>query len=503
MDDQHLSISRKYIVLAALSLPTLLLSVDTSVLYLAMPHLSKDLKADSAQQLWIMDSYSFMMAGFLIIMGNLGDRIGYRKLLIIGSAAFGLTSVIAAFSPNVAVLIMVRALMGIAGATLMPSTLALISITFTGPKERGTAISIWMSCFMAGMIIGPLAGGLVLEHFWWGAVFLLGVPVMMAIVFAGRILLPECKHQNTRPLNLAGGVLSLAAILPFIYGLTEMSRNNLHILQIAAVFIGLMTGFIFIKHEGVNPAPLVDLNFFRNRVFRITLTTMFFAAIIMGGMALFIAQYLQMVLCLPPFNAGLWMIPQGTGMIIGSMAVPVIARKIRQGLVISAGLFLSVIGMLLITLTPAVNGLILLETGFVIAIIGVSPILVLGTGIIISAAPAEKAGAAASMSETGNQLGIALGVALLGGIGIFVYRTTFVKHHPAAISKQMLLSASESIVHATSLSSGMDVKESIALLISAKGAFVNSLNYVAAICAFIFILLTLATGLGLRVIKQL
>jgi MFS transporter, DHA2 family, multidrug resistance protein len=503
MTGQYLSTSRKYIVLASLSLPALLLSVDTSVLYLAMPHLSKDLKADSAQQLWVMDSYSFMMAGFLTIMGNLGDRIGYRKLLIIGSAAFGLTSVIAAFSPNITVLIVARALMGIAGATLMPSTLALISITFTDPRERGTAISIWMSCFMAGMIIGPFAGGLVLEHFWWGAVFLLAVPVMMAIVFAGRVLLPEYKHQNTRPLNLASALLLLAAILPFIYGLTELSRNNLHILQIAAVFTGLIFGFIFIKYQGTNPAPLVDLNFFRNRVFRITLTAMFFAAIIMGGMALFIAQYLQMVLNLSSFDAGLWMIPQAVGMIIGSMAVSMIARKIRQGLVISAGLFLSATGMLLITLTPVVNGLILLETGFVIAIIGVSPILVLGTGIIISAAPAEKAGAAASISETGNQLGIALGVALLGSIGTFVYRTTFVKHHPAAISKQMLASTSESIIHATSLASGMDNMDRIALLISAKGAFVNGLHYVAAICAFIFILLTLVTGLGLRIVKQL
>ncbi len=212
---------KKWLGLAAVALPTLLISIDTSVLYLALPHLSIALKANSSQQLWIMDIYGFMLAGFLITMGNIGDRIGYRRLLIIGSTIFGLASAMAAFSTNPNILIAARAVMGIAGATLMPSTLALIRNMFTDQKQRGIAISVWISCFMVGMVAGPLVGGLMLEHFWWGSVFLLGLPVMIVVVLTGKMLLPEYRHNNSKRLDIIGVFYSLAAILPLIYGLTE------------------------------------------------------------------------------------------------------------------------------------------------------------------------------------------------------------------------------------------------------------------------------------------
>jgi len=492
----------EWLGLAALSLPTLLISIDTSVLYLALPHLSAALHTNSAQQLWVMDIYGFMIAGFLITMGNLGDRIGYRKLLITGSAAFGLASIIAAFSPSANILIAARGLMGVAGATIMPSTLALIRNMFVNSRQRNTAISVWMSCFMAGMIIGPLIGGLILEHFWWGAVFLLGVPVMIIIVFAGRIILPEFGHSNTRRSDITGVIYSLMAILPFIYGLTELSRNNLQLYPVIAIILGLIFGIKFVSHERKIPDPLIDFSLFKSIVFSTTLFTMLFTAVIMGGTALFIAQYLQLVIGLSPFHAGLWMIPQALGMIVGSMVVPAIAAKVRPGIIISVGLFITTVGTLLIANTPAVNGLFLLETGFIIAVIGVSPILILGTGIVVGSAPPEKAGAAASISETSNQLGIALGVAFLGSIGTAVYRNMIGKHLPPGLSIELSKQVSESITDASSVANRLDSQHRVSLMISAKEAFVTGLHTAAATGAVIFVLLMLITAFGLSKLMQ-
>ncbi|HMH22829.1 MAG TPA: MFS transporter [Puia sp.] len=490
--------NREWLALLSLSIPTMLVAIDTSVLYLALPQLSATLKANSAEQLWIMDIYGFMITGFLMIMGNLGDRIGYRKLLTIGSVAFSLAAVIAAFSPSAYLLIAARAMMGIAGATLMPSALALIRNIFVNPEERGTAISIWMSCFMAGMIIGPLAGGWMLEYFWWGSVFLLDVPVMLVIVFAGRMLLPEYCHGIKRPIDLTGAIMSLAAILPFIYGLTEISRNNLTVFPVFAAVSGVFFGIAFIIRERKTSDALVDFKLFKNHTFRSTLLTMLLTALIMGGVALFVAQYLQMVSELSPFKAGLWLIPQAVGMIIGSLIVQSLAKKIKQQIIISVGLSFSFIGMVLLTYTPVHNGLVWLEAGFVTAVFGASPILILGTGIIIASAPPEKAGSAASLSETSNQLGVALGVAILGSIGTFVYRAEIIKDLHLVLPADLLKVAAESIVSAHSLAHAGNRPEHTQFIAKIKEAYVNGLHMVAAAGAAIFALLTLITGYNLR-----
>jgi len=494
---------REWLCLMALSLPTLLLSIDTGVLYLALPHISAALKADSAKQLWIMDIYGFMIAGFLIIMGNLGDRIGYRKLLIIGSTVFGLASVIAAFSTSADILIAARALMGIAGAAIMSSTLALIRNIFVDPEQRGTAISIWMSCFMAGMILGPLVGGLILGHFWWGSVFLLAVPVMIVIVSTGRILLPEYGPGNTQPADPAGAILSLVAILPFIYGLTETSRNNLTLLPALAIIVSVVSAILFIARARKATNASIDLRLFQNPVFSVTLLAMFLTAVIMGGVALFIAQYFQLIAGLSPFKAGLWMIPQALAMMIGSLLVPVATKKIKQQIVITIGLSLSGVGMVLLANVPVYHGLLLLETGFVMAVFGASPILISGTGIIIGNLPTEKAGSAASLSETSNQLGVAVGVALLGSIGAFTYRYTILKTLSRILPATALKIAAESIVSATSLTEVKNSPENSQLLTGIKEAYVSGFHVVAMIGAGIFVLLALITGTRLSHLKEL
>jgi MFS transporter, DHA2 family, multidrug resistance protein len=258
---------REWVGLAVLALPTLLLSLDMSVLYLALPYLSADLGASATQQLWIMDIYGFMIAGFLVTMGTLGDRIGRRRLLMTGGVAFAVASVFAAYSTSPEMLIVTRALLGIAGATLMPSTLALISTMFRDQHQRGVAIAVWMTCFMGGMTVGPLVGGLLLQSFWWGSAFLLGVPVMAVLLVAAPALLPEYRDGDAGRLDLTSVLLSLATILPVVYGLKELAHTGWSSVPVAAVVLGTGCGWVFVRRQQGLAEPLVDIALFRNRQF--------------------------------------------------------------------------------------------------------------------------------------------------------------------------------------------------------------------------------------------
>ncbi|MBS1659959.1 MAG: MFS transporter, partial [Bacteroidetes bacterium] len=468
--------------LAALSLPTLLLSIDTSVLYLALPSLSENLKASSVQQLWIMDIYGFMIAGFLITMGTLGDRIGYRRLLMTGAAAFSLASILAAFSHTAGLLIFARALMGIAGASIMPSTLAIIRNMFHHPHQRSTALSIWLSCFLVGMIIGPLIGGMILQRYSWGGVFLLGVPVMILLLVTGPLLLPEHRENIIRRLDWVGVAHSLAAILPLIYGITELTRSGWDGLSFVALITGLAFGVIFVLRQLRISDPLLDLRLFASKTFSATLLVMLITAIIMGGTAFFTTQYLQVVVGLSPLVAGLWLIPQAVGMIASSLLTPVIAKRIHPSYLLTAGLILTIIGFIGLAfihppaLSSAPYNFALLIASSIATAAGVAPIVVLGTNLVISAAPPEKAGAAASMSETSNQLGIALGVALLGSLGTLVYRLHLSPRLPAGLSPNLHSAAIENITGAITTAARLPRPAAVDLLTNAQTAFTDGLH---------------------------
>src|SRR3954468_8531774 len=226
---------REWIGLAVLALPCLLYSMDLTVLNLAVPQISAQLRPSSAQLLWILDIYGFMIAGSLITMGTLGDRIGRRRLLMIGAAAFGAASVLAAFATSTSMLIGTRALLGMAGATLAPSTLSLIRTMFRDPQQRTVAISVWITSYSAGGAIGPLVGGVLLEHFWWGSVFLVGVPVMLLLLAVGPALLPEYRDPSARRLDLPSAALSLAAVLAVIYGLKRFAESGAAMLPVLSI----------------------------------------------------------------------------------------------------------------------------------------------------------------------------------------------------------------------------------------------------------------------------
>lgn len=473
---------REWIGLAVLALPTLLLSLDLSVLYLALPNLSADLGADSTQQLWIIDIYSFMLAGFLVTMGTLGDRIGRRKLLLIGAAVFGAASVLAAYASSPWQLIAARALLGVAGATLMPSTMALIRNMFHDPKQMGMAIGIWFSCFMGGMAIGPLVGGALLQSFWWGSAFLLGVPFMVLLLVIGPALLPEYRDPDAGKLDLASVGLSLAAILPLIYGLKELARHGFAPLPALALAIGLGVGVVFVRRQGYLTSPLLDLRLFRNRTFTIALAMSLFGGVVMAGASLMATQWLQLVHGLSPLNSGLWLLPQNFAMIAGSLVAPVLARRIHSAYVIALGLAVAGVGLFLHTLVDPVTGLPLLVSGLVLASAGIVLPMTVTMNLIMGATPPEKAGSAASITETSGEFGVALGIATLGTLGTVVYR--------ANLPHSVVGAARESLTSAVA-AGGPSID-------AARSAFTTGLHAVGGVGAVIFLGLAVAAVVFLR-----
>lgn len=471
---------REWIGLAVLMLPTLLIVMDLTVLHLAVPHLSEALKPSSAQLLWIVDIYGFMIAGSLITMGTLGDRIGRRKLLMLGAGAFGIVSVIAAFSTSANMLIASRALLGVAGATLMPSTMSLIRNMFTDSRERTTAIGIWVSGFSAGSVIGPLMGGFLLEHFWWGSVFLVNVPVMLLLVILGPILLPEFRDPNAGRLDLLSAALSLGAVLMVIYGLKQIAQDGFSGLPLLIIVGGLALGIIFVQRQRALADPLIDLALFRIPAFSASLITYTLGVFAVFGLFLFIAQYLQLVLGFSPLQAGLLSMPGAITSVIGSNLAPVLVRRIRPALVMAVGLGLATLSFGLLTRvgTDSLWFVVIAET---FMSLGFGMTFTLTADLVVGTAPAERAGAASALSETGAEFGGALGLAVLGSIGIAIYRFQFSANLPSGISPEVLKASQETLAGAVTAAAQLPAPLGPSLLSAAQTAFVSGLRADATI----------------------
>jgi MFS transporter, DHA2 family, multidrug resistance protein len=481
---------REWLALAALALPTLLVSLDTFVMLLALPHISEELGADSTQQLWVMDVYGFMVAGFMITMGTLGDRIGRRRLLLIGAAAFGICSVLAAYSTGPVMLIVARAALGIAGATVTPSTLSLIMAIFQDARQRASAVGIWAGVFTVGAIIGPLVGGALLNHFWWGSVFLLGVPVMALLLVVAPVLLPEYRDVTAGRLDLTSVALSLAAILPIVYGLKEIARHGWRPVPIAVLAVGLAAGVVFLRRQARLADPLVDLGLFRRRGFSVTLTAMLMYSMLSGGTMVFIAQYFQLVAGLTPLRAGLALLPGMVAAIAGFQVAPLLARRVRPAVLFAVGLAVAVGGMLIVARAGATDGLTSVIIGFAITAIGAGPLVSLGTNIIVGAAPLEKAGSASGIAQTGNEFGYALGIAILGSIGAAAYRGDLPAGTPPA--------AQENITSAIAAAQRLPGVAGGDLITAAKQAFTSGLHAVAVVSGALLAALAVLVLVRLR-----
>lgn len=472
---------RDWVGLGVLTLPTLLISIDVSVLYVALPSLSRDLHASATQQLWILDIYSFMLAGLLVTMGGLADRIGSRRLLLVGGAAFGLVSVLAAFSQSAEMLIVSRALLGVAGATIMPSTMAMIRHVFQRPGQMAQAISIWMACFMGGMTVGPVLGGALLERFWWGAAFLMGVPVMVLLVVLAPRLLPDVRSTSgghALP-DAASVVLSMVSLLPGVYGLKEIARGEHLLPALVGLAIAAVAGTVFVRRQRRLADPLVDLKLFADARFTVGLSTFLVTGVVMAGVSFAAALYLQGVLGLSPAAVGAWMVPQSLVMLAGTLLAPRLDQRFDTVTLVAGGIAIAGVGLLMLGLLDT-DALGLHLVAMVLAAGGVSVPMSLVVNLIMGSTPPEKAGSAGSLMEMCGELGIALGVATLGSLVAALYRLELPGLLPGGLSTSTTEAVSEGVASAPAAAqSAPGLADQV--LAAAQTAFTDAYNVVGVL----------------------
>jgi DHA2 family multidrug resistance protein-like MFS transporter len=413
---------REWTALGVLMLPLLLVSMDVSVLYFAIPSISADLEPSGTQQLWIFDIYAFVLAGLLMTMGSLGDRMGRRKLLLFGAAAFGTASVIAAYADSPETLIAARALLGIGGATLMPSTMAIIRTMFTDSGQRAKAIGIWSGVMTGGIALGSVMSGVLVEYFWWGSVFLVNLPAMVLLLVLGPIMLPESKNPEPGRFDLLSVPLSMAAVLPVIYGIKEIPSEGWKFEYVVSVLVGLVFTALFVRRQRTAKSPLISPALFRGRGFAPAVVLNLISSFGMMGSAYFTTQYLQSVLGKSSMEAALWaLLPT----VLVGVAAPVAAQLVQKGVhrahVVSGGFVTAACGYGLLTLAGTDSMWLVLAGAGVLAA-GIVTVMSQMMDLALGTVPVGNAGAASSLLETGAEFGGALGMAVLGSIGTAVYR---------------------------------------------------------------------------------
>jgi DHA2 family multidrug resistance protein-like MFS transporter len=470
-------------------------AIDLFVLLLALPNLATSLQAGSNQQLWATDIYGFLLAGFLVTMGTLGDRIGRRRLLIIGSVAFAIGSLLCAYAPTIELLIAARALLGIAGATLMPSTLALIGTLFQNPKQQAAAFGIWGGTFTLGAVFGPVIGGVMLEHFWWGSVFLLGVPFMVALVLLGPAFLPEFRNPQPGRLDPTSVVMSLLALLPLIYGIKELARAGFEPLPTVSLVVGIVVGYLFVRRQRRLDDPMLDLNLFTNRTIGTTLINQLTFSLVGGGFMMMMLLYFQLVGGMTTVQAGAAMVPGMLTAAIGMQIAPRLASKFRPGLLISVGVALAAITYVFVTQVGTDSSLTIIIAFALISFFG-APTVALGTGLVVGSAPLEKMGAAGSLAQLANEFGSTLGLAILGTVGAAVYRSTVTL--PGDLPADGAVQAGDSIAGATSVAADLPAGQGEGLVTAAKDAFVDGFQTVALIGAILYACVALMVAIRLR-----
>lgn len=481
----------RWLALSVLVLAVLLVAVDATVLGLATPYISEDLKPSGTQLLWIGDVYSFVIAGLLVSMGSLGDRIGRKKLLLVGATAFGLISVLNAYATTPEMMILARALLGVAGATLMPATLALIRNIFHDPRERSLAIGIWGATASAGTAVGPVVGGFLLEHFWWGSVFLINLPVMVVLVLVGIKLLPESKSPSHGPWDLISVTLSLVGVIGVVYAVKEAAAHGPSGAVFATGLLGVAALVWFVRRQLTLPAPLLDVRLFRHRGFSGAVLADLFTVLGLSGLVFFLSQYLQLVQGRGPFEAGLAEIPAAVGAVAAGLVAGRYARRFSVRVVVSGGL--AAVGLALGTLTVLgqSTGYPVLGAALLVVGIGAGFSFTVTADVILSTVPKDQAGAASAVSETAYELGAALGIALLGSVVTGVYAAfTGPAGTPAA--------AHDSLGGAVEAAGSLPAPTAEAMLNAARESFVDGLALASGAGALVLLATAVAAWFLLR-----
>lgn len=473
---------REWIALGVLTLPLLLVSMDITVLYFAVPSIAAELGPSSVQQLWMIDIYTFALAGLLITMGNVGDLIGRRRLLLIGATLFGVASVAAAFATSPEWLITARALQGIGGATLMPSTLALVTNMFRDPKQRSAAIAVWSVGLSAGAAIGPVISGSLLNSFWWGSIFLVNVPVLLLLLVAAPVLVPEFRAKTGARFDVISALLSLGAILSLIWGLKESAIEGFGGLPLVSIVVGVVLAAVFLRWQTRLTHPMIDLNLYRNRGFAPAICLSLMAFFCLIGYGIFTTQYLMDVLGMRPLEAALWTMASP---VLTFALVPfavMLARQVRPAYIIATAFVFCASGFTAMTQLSTDRNMVLLIYGVVGIGVGAAIVLTMVTDLVVASAPPEKAGSVSALTQTHQELGGALGIALLGTIGAAVYTRAFDDRvDGGGVSADNLEAAGETLGGATEIARQLAGPQAESVLDAAHGAFVQGMHVTALV----------------------
>lgn len=469
---------RRWAALGVLTVAVLLLAIDGTVLYLAVPALMRDLAPTANQILWIGDIYSLALAGLLVTMGTLADRIGRKKLLLIGSVAFGLASLLAAYAPDAQTLIAARLLLGVAGATIMPSTLSIVRNLFPDPVQRTRAIAVWAAAFAGGAALGPLVGGFLLEHFWWGAVFLINVPVMVLLLVLGGALLPESRDPEPGRFDLLSAALSMATIVPFVYSIKHLAHAGLDAVTIGYLLIAVAVGAVFVRRQRRLTTPLLDVELFRTPAFSGAVMANTVAIFALTGLLFFFSQYLQLARGFSPLQAGLAELPTTLAAIGAIAMVGLFLRRFGRGRAIAVGLLITAAGLVLVAVAEGAESYVWLALALLPLGLGVGVAQTLTTDAVLAAVPPRKAGSASAISETAYELGVVFGIAVLGSLVSFLYRSHLTL--PATLEGPQRAAVEDSLAGALSvLDPGSPLAE------HAREAFVSAMQTTSLVAAAI------------------
>ncbi|MBP2413255.1 DHA2 family multidrug resistance protein-like MFS transporter [Arthrobacter stackebrandtii] len=487
--------TRSWIALAVLMLPVLLISVDNTVLSFAIPSISLALTPSASELLWIIDIYPLVLAALLVPMGSMTDRFGRRKLLLIGSTGFAVVSAFAAFAPTAGALIGYRALLGLFGAMLMPATLSLIRNLFLHPAQRRTAIAIWAAGFSGGAALGPIVGGFILEHFWWGAVFLMSVPVLVPLLILAPIFVPESKDPNPGRIDVWSILLSFGAMVPAIFGIKEIAQSGFSLLNLGLIVVGVALAVVFVRRQMHRADPMMDVSLFKNPVFSGSVSANLLSIFALVGFLYFITQHLQLVVGLSPTTAAYVLVPGLAITVVCGLLAAKLANHFRPSHLVVAGLLLNATAFLIVFLNTSgsVMGIII---AFAVLGAGVGTAETISNDLILSAAPPAKAGAASAISETAYEVGSVLGTAVLGSILAASYRMNVTV--PAGVSAAGQDTASQTLGGAIEVAGTLPAEQGQALLESAKHAFDSGSGTVALVSVVLMLAAAVMCAFALR-----
>ncbi|MEE1942730.1 MFS transporter [Streptomyces sp. TRM 70361] len=482
--------ANRWAVLVVLCVSLLLVAVDATVLHVAVPAVSGALRPGAVELLWIVDAYPLVCASLLILFGSLGDRVGRRRVLLAGYAVFGVASALAAYADSPGVLIAARALLGVGGAMIMPATLSILRQVFPDRRERALAIGVWSAVAAVGAAVGPLIGGLLLEHFWWGSVFLVNIPLMLVSIPVGRWLLPESTGDRDGPWDVLGALVAAAGLGALILGVKQSGGGVLGPGTVGPVLLGVSLLALFVRRQRRRRYPLVDCATLARPAFGTAVACIVLTVLALVGLALIAAQYLQLVLGLTPLETGLRLLPLSLAAIAAGLAGSRLLRRLGPRTMVTSGFLVTAAAVLLLTGAGGQDRPVLLLGGFVLLGLGLETTLFGSYESMLSEAPARHAGGAAAIGETAYQLGAGLGIAVLGTVMNAVYAPGV--RGAAGVPEEAAAGAAGSLGEAYRIAGQLGGPAGEALRTAARESFVHGLHVSLLVSAGLLVLGALA-----------